>query len=266
MKNKIIVGSAIIISIVATAFVSFSLAKKDNSEKDFVAKIQSGEPDLNVCLNIEGVQTRTPEGMSIENNNCIVEIVKETREESTVYIYKEAPKTQPDNVSPAVEENNPPVQPVLGPQRTFNTDGTLDLTVYQEITLIEYIKNSKKYLNKPIKIKGGVVAGFHQYSNSGNYITIIDQADYSEDPESVTVEIESDDHYSILVEEVEQWGNVLIYAFGAADEEFTIVGGENGSYLDTVKKIVSDSIYKCTTNCTYTYNVGTKLVFSKKYN
>ncbi len=217
---------------------------------------------IDVCKNIDGDQITIPEEMEVnDNGDCTakIKVVKET-------IIIREPAKQDDSPAQTNPPTETPEQSTYYPARNFKSDGTLDVSKYTQVTVNEYYTNPKAYLNKPIKITGAVVADFNQSSNNQtNYISIIDGNDFSENPNRIMVEIESDSNYTQIAQNIKRWDHVLIFSFGASDAEFTIVG--NGEpYTDYEKMVVSDAVYKCTDNCIYTYSVGSKLVFSKKSN
>lgn len=237
---------------------NIQINKQEQTILDLTVPDEDQEEDI--CSNIEGVQTSVPENMIIhESGECTqeVRVVKET----VIVRQPAAPKQEP--VSTSTEVENTANDSQEEPQRPFKSDGSLDLSQYKQVSLIDYVNNPKIYLNKPIKIVGTVVADFNSSSaNSSNFISVVDRLDYSSSPKRIIIEIESDTHYSKVIENVSKWDQVLIFAFGANDQEF-IITGDGPSYKEYEKFVVSDAIYSCTTNCKNQYDVGVKSVFSK---
>lgn len=272
MNNKIL----IVIIVLLAGFVAYDkISNKTSGDMVIVDNPEIVEPVVeesnsyaefvDVCLNIEGVQSILPEGMVMNGDLCEVEpvVVTETKIVREV-VNKPSPQPVNQPVSPGPEEVSTSSAP-SEPARSFKEDGTLDLSAYQEITVSEYVNNSNKYLNKPIKIKNATIVSYNSYSNNSNYINIIDKSDYSTNPKSITIEIKDNDFYSELVDNTEELTNVMVFGFGTEDREFTIINSSTGStYKDFVNTIVSDSIYKCTDSCIYTYSIGVKLIFQKK--
>ncbi len=272
MNNKIL----IIIIVLLIGFLAYDkIVSKTPNDVMVVDNSEISEPIIeennfdneiiDVCLNIEGVQSVLPEGMTINGDLCEIEpvIVTETKIVREV-VNKQPPQPVNQPISPEPEEVSTSSTP-SEPARSFKEDGTLDLSVYQEITVSDYVNNSNKYLNKPIKIKNATIASYNSYSNDSNYIKIIDKSDYSDDPKTITIEIKDNNFYSELVDNTEEFTNVIVFGFGTEDREFNIINSTTGStYKDFVNTIVSDSIYKCNDSCIYTYSNGVKLIFKKK--
>lgn len=271
MNNKILI--AIIILLVGFLTYDKFISKNngelyvadnfETNESDVVEEINNLEP-VDVCSNIEGIQSSLPEGMVMNGDSCESQPVIVTETRVVKEVVNVAP-SKPINQTVTPEPSQENKVTYSEPQRPFKEDGTLDLSKYEAISVSDYVNNSSKYLNKAIKIKNATIASFNSYSNNTNYITIIDKSDYSSNPKSITIEITDNNFYSELVEKTKEFTNVIVFGFGVEDREFNIVNSNTGTtYKDFDDVIVSDAIYKCTDSCIYNYSIGVKLIFEKK--
>lgn len=138
------------------------------------------------------------------------------------------------------------------------TTVTYKLSDFKEVQFLDYAKNPKLYLNKPIKLIGGEVVSFNQ--NSSNYIGTVSVTDFSSDPQDIAIRISDDNNYSKFVEEVQKWDNIIVYGFGRDQQEFTITG--TTPYKEYVPVVESYSIYFCKSEkCRYPYDNGAHEVF-----
>lgn len=275
MNNKILIT----IIVLLVGFLGYQKIKDSDSRKivreenienieQIIEENNLSDEIIDVCLNIEGVQSFLPSGMIQNGDLCETDpiVVTETKIVKEI-VNKPSPQPviEPNNIEPSQINENFNYTVPSEPVRPFNDDGSLDLSKYQEVSVSDYVNNSNKYLNKPIKIKNATIASYNSYTNGSNYIRIIDNSDYSSKPKSITIEIKDNYFYSGLVDNTQEFTNLIIFGFGAEDREFTIVSSSTGSsYQDFVETVVSDSIYKCNDSCLYTYSPGVKLIFQKK--
>ena len=150
-----------------------------------------------------------------------------------------------------------------GPQRQFESDGGLDLSGYNGLNVLDYIKNSVASLNKPVQIINAIVVGFSQ--GSSNFIQVIDGNDTSSLPDDMNLRIENINDYTNITNELTKYDRILVYGFGAEKVKFNILGN-GGSYESYQPVIDVDALYKCSksTSCKYSYEMGVTKIFEKK--
>jgi hypothetical protein len=144
---------------------------------------------------------------------------------------------------------SPPVVVNTSPQRSFNSDGSLNLSSYvnndsndyDSFDISDYIKNHKAFLNKPIEIINAVITGFDQENN--NYIQVVDANDTSASSQSVELLVDNDNNYTKITNQLSVGDKIYIYGFGENNAEFNVVGN-GGSYKASIPVIDVDAIFK----------------------
>jgi len=150
-----------------------------------------------------------------------------------------------------------------GPPRLFK-DGELSLGSYNGLNVLDYVKNPKASLDKPVMIMNGIIIAFNQ--GSSNYIEVVDGDDLSSSPKSIEFRVESNNEYTIITNELAKWDKVMIYGYGANNVKFNIVGN-GGSYESYEPSIDVDAVFKCNSSspCQSKFNHGLTKIFEKKY-
>ena len=164
--------------------------------------------------------------------------------------------------TPVVSPSPAPVTVPVSFKRPVKSSGEIDLGKYNQLNVLDYIKNSKASLGKPVKIISGFVAGFNQGRN--NYMVLGDITDTSP-IDTINLLIEDDNDYTEITNELEKMDRILIYGFGEEKVKFNIVG-DGGSYESYEPVISVDAVYICKYNsdCKYPYNVGVDEIFMKE--
>lgn len=131
----------------------------------------------------------------------------------------------------------------------LKSDGRLNIIEYLNnvLSVVEFISNSKKYLNKPVTIVNGEIIAFNQGNN--NYIEIVD---YDNSSESIELYIENNDDYSKLLDKLKTGDRLIICGFGSNSVKFTLANNgkfdiidNNESYDSYEPTIKVDAIYRC---------------------
>ena len=173
------------------------------------------------------------------------------------------PKVAEQSIAPVVVSSPVVVDSTL--QRRFRYDGRIDLSWYNLLNVLDYIKNPKASLGKPVQIENGIIVGFNQTLN--NYIEVMDGKDTSSHPKFINFRVVNDNDYTLITNSLVEGDRVLIYGFGVSNVKFDVVGN-GGSYESYEPAIEVDAVYKCNASvyCQYAYEAGVKSIFEKKLN
>lgn len=234
-----------------------NLANIQNDSSEEIQKLKQQIEDLKKQKIIDSTDVKKSV-KNIDNTEILkkqvqAELDKAIKEKEANDALISKQKTQEENKSSIVTNN---------PQRKF-ASGKLDLTAYNELGVLDYSKNHKASLNKPVKIVRGTIAGFIQ--NNENYLSIIDNYDTSTVPTDVVFRVASDNDYTSITNQLSKWDNIIIYGYGDNNVDFT-VNSNSGSYVVSKPVINVDAIYKCpsrTTSCSYPYEMAVTQIFEK---